>query len=82
MNIHRAVKIRVYPTRGQRALLDQTFGCCRFINNKMLEERIRVYKELIEDKDSLYAYKYKTEREYKVQFPFLKVVDAKALQSE
>ncbi|MHA1381132.1 MAG: helix-turn-helix domain-containing protein, partial [Candidatus Helarchaeota archaeon] len=31
MKIHRAVKIRIYPTRGQRALLDRTFGCCRFI---------------------------------------------------
>ncbi len=82
MKKYRAIKVRLYPNREERALLDQTFGCCRFIYNKMLEERIRVYKELKEDKDTLYAHKYKTEREYKGQFPFLKDVDAKALQSE
>ncbi|MHA1384737.1 MAG: helix-turn-helix domain-containing protein [Candidatus Helarchaeota archaeon] len=65
MKIYRAVKVRLYPNRGQRALLDQTFGCCRFIYNKMLEERIRVYEELKEDKAALHAHKYKTEREYK-----------------
>ena len=81
MKQYRAVKVRLYPNRGQRALLDQTFGCCRFIYNKMLEERIRVYEGLKEDKDTLHAHKYKTEREYKELFLFLKLVDAKALQS-
>jgi len=48
----------------------------------MLEERIQTYKELKDDKDSLYNYKYKTEKEYKQEYSFLIEVDSKALQSE
>jgi len=48
----------------------------------MLEERIKVYEELKDDKDALYKHKYKTEKQYKLEFEFLKEVDSKALQSE
>lgn len=48
----------------------------------MLEERIKVYKELKDDKDALYEHNYKTEKQYKEEFEFLKEVDSKALQSE
>ena len=80
--MNRAIKIRVYPNQNQKEVLDKTFGCCRFIYNKMLEERIHSYKELKDDKDSLYNYTYKTEKEYKQEYYFLKEVDSKALQSE
>ena len=80
--MNKAIKIRVYPNQNQKEVLDKTFGCCRFIYNKMLEERIQSYTELKDDKDSLYSYKYKTEKEYKQAYPFLKEVDSKALQSE
>ena len=80
--MNRAIKIRVYPNQNQKEVLDKTFGCCRFIYNKMLEERIQSYKELKDDKDSLYSYTYKTEKEYKQEYSFLKEVDSKALQSE
>ncbi len=80
--MNRAIKIRVYPNQNQKEVLDKTFGCCRFIYNKMLEERIQSYKEFKDDKESLYNYKYKTEKEYKQEYSFLKEVDSKALQSE
>jgi len=48
----------------------------------MLEERIKVYDELKNDKDALYEYSYKTEKQYKQEIEFLKEVDSKALQSE
>ena len=48
----------------------------------MLEERIQSYKELKDKNDTLYKYKYKTEKEYKQEYSFLKEVDSKALQSE
>ena len=80
--MNRAIKIRVYPNQNQKEVLDKTFGCCRFIYNKMLEERKQSYKELKNDKDSLYSYTYKTEKEYKQEYSFLKEVDSKALQSE
>jgi putative transposase len=80
--MNRAIKIRIYPNQNQKEILDKTFGCCRFIYNKMLEERIQTYKEFKDDKDSLYNFTYKTEKEYKQEYSFLKEVDSKALQSE
>lgn len=47
----------------------------------MLNERSETYQQLKDDKEQLYAHKYKTEKEYKSIFPFMKEVDAKALQS-
>ena len=43
--IFKAYKYRIYPNAEQRTLLAKHFGCCRFIYNKFLEERNRVYKE-------------------------------------
>ena len=43
--IFKAYKFRIYPNAEQRTLLAKHFGCCRFIYNKFLEERNRVYKE-------------------------------------
>lgn len=48
----------------------------------MLEERTKVHEELKDNKDALYNYQYKTEKQYKHEFEFLKEVDSKALQSE
>jgi putative transposase len=80
--MYRAYKFRIYPKKKQKELLDKTFGCCRFFYNKMLEERKRVYDLLKDDKKALYNYKYKTEKENKKEFEFLKEVDSKVLQSE
>jgi putative transposase len=46
----------------------------------MLAERIEVYEKYKKDKDSLYAHKYKTEKEYKEMYPFLKDASSRALQ--
>ena len=43
--MNKAYKFRLYPTGEQEALLAKTFGCCRFIYNIMLEDKIREYKE-------------------------------------
>ena len=48
----------------------------------MLEERKKIYDGLKNDKETLYNYKYKTEKEYKQEYRFLKEVDSKALQAE
>jgi len=41
-----------------------------------------VYEELKENKEDLYTHDYKTEKQYKQEFDFLRDVDSKALQSE
>jgi putative transposase len=78
----RARKVRLYPNQEQEVMLNKTFGCCRFLYNKLLEERIKVYDKLKEDKEAFYNYEYKTERHYKQKYEFLKEVDSKALQTE
>lgn len=78
--MNKAYKIRLYPNEKQKQLIDRTIGCSRFIFNQMLAERIKVYEELKDDKEKLYDYKYKTEKEYKEEFPFLKDVSSRALQ--
>ncbi|NVM30583.1 MAG: IS200/IS605 family element transposase accessory protein TnpB [Candidatus Helarchaeota archaeon] len=82
MKINKGIKVRIYPNKRQQEILNKTFGCCRFLHNKMLEERQTVYNKLKEDKDQLHTHRYKTEKQYKQEFLFLSEVDSKALQSE
>ena len=37
-------KFRIYPNREQENLIQRTFGCCRFVFNHFLAERIEQYK--------------------------------------
>ena len=39
-----AYRFRIYPTREQEILLTKTFGCCRFLYNQMLNDKIREYE--------------------------------------
>ncbi|MDR2535396.1 MAG: helix-turn-helix domain-containing protein, partial [Treponema sp.] len=80
MNIQRAFKVRLYPTSEQQAFLNKTLGCCRFLYNQMLAERIETYQTLKDNREALYTHKYKTEKEYKAEHEFLKEADAFALQ--
>lgn len=80
MITHKGYKIRLYPNVAQAELIDLTISHCRFLYNQMLQERIEVYEKLKDDKEALYKYKYKTEKEYKEEFPFLKDVSSRALQ--
>lgn len=68
----RAMKFRLYPDASQRDLFARTFGCCRFLYNRMLEERIRSYGET--GRSSC-----RTPAAYKKEYPWLKEVDSQAL---
>lgn len=78
--MYKSYKIRLYPNIFQLNLINKTIGCTRFIYNQMLKERIEVYEKLKDNKRELYEYKYKTEKQYKEEFPFLKEVSANVLQ--
>ena len=43
--MERAFKVRIYPNRNQIRLLNQTFGCVRYIYNYFLNKKINLYKE-------------------------------------
>jgi putative transposase len=76
----KAYKFRLYPNKEQRVFFAKTFGCCRFLYNKMLADRIRIYEENRDkSKEEKSKIKYPQISSYKVDFPFLKEVDSKAL---
>ncbi|MEW5858540.1 MAG: RNA-guided endonuclease TnpB family protein [Cyanobacteriota bacterium] len=43
--LHKAVKVRLYPTLEQQVLLSQHFGCARWWWNYALDKSIETYKE-------------------------------------
>jgi putative transposase len=73
----KAYKYRLYPTRNQKISFAKTFGCVRFVYNKMLSDRKQNYEENkeLDVKDI----KYPTPAQYKSEFPWLKEVDSLAL---
>lgn len=43
--MNKAYKFRIYPTSEQQVMLAKTFGCVRFIYNRMLADKIKYYEE-------------------------------------
>ncbi len=41
----KAYKYRIYPTDAQVLFFAKTFGCCRFVWNKMPNEKLQAYKK-------------------------------------
>jgi len=68
----KAYKYRIYPTDAQVVFFAKTFGCCRFVWNKMLDKKLQAYKK----KERI---PQDTPAKYKDEFPFLKEVDSLAL---
>lgn len=75
MLLNKSYRYRLCPNKSQREFFDKTFGCCRFIYNKMLEDKINYYNETNEQLKN-------TPAQYKSQFEFLKEVDSLALANE
>lgn len=70
-----AFKYRICPNKEQEILINKTFGCCRFIYNKMLSDKISYYKETGQTLKN-------TPAQYKQEFEWLKEVDSLALCNE
>ena len=41
--VHKALKVRIYPSEEQKIILNKTFGCCRVVYNERLAEHINYY---------------------------------------
>lgn len=72
MIVNRAYKFRLYPNKEQEAVFIKTFGCVRFIYNKMLSDKIKYYEEVKQKLNN-------TPAQYKQEFKWLKEVDSLAL---
>lgn len=76
---NRAYKFRLYPNVEQRIYFAKAFGSVRFIYNKMLENRIDLYKQYGHDKELLKVNKPRTYSDFKREFDWLYEVDNYAL---
>ncbi len=72
--MNKAYRYRLYPTKEQKIIFDKTFGCVRFIYNKMLGDRLDYYKKTGNILNN-------TPAQYKDEFPWLKEVDCLALSN-
>ena len=70
--MNKAYKFRIYPNAEQQIILTKTFGCVRFIYNRMLSDKINHYEETKQKLNN-------TPAQYKSKFPWLKEVDSLAL---
>ena len=70
--ILKAYKVRLYPNDEQQIFFAKSFGCTRFIWNKMLADKINYYQAT---KTTL----NNTPAQYKKEFEWLKEVDSLAL---
>ena len=43
--MEKGFKYRIYPTPAQAALIERTFGCCRWVYNRTLEERRNAWEK-------------------------------------
>jgi len=67
-----AYKYRLYPNKEQQEYFAKTFGCVRFIYNRMLSDKINYYNKTKQKLNN-------TPAQYKNEFPWLKEVDSLAL---
>ena len=70
--MNKAYKYRIYPNKQQAVLIDKTIGCCRFLYNVMLSDKIDCYK-------ATETMLYNTPAMYKGFYEFLKDIDSLAL---
>jgi len=68
----KAYRYRIYPTKAQEEFFEKAFGCCRFVWNKMLEEKLEALKQGKKVPRI-------TPARYKKEYPFLREVDSLAL---
>ena len=69
---NKAYKFRIYPNEEQKIIFAKTFGCARFIYNKMLSDKIDYYQQTKQRLNN-------TPAQYKTEFEWLKEVDSLAL---
>lgn len=72
-------KFRVYPNTEQENLIKRTFGCCRFVYNYFLSERMEQYKQFGKAPSRFQQEKSLTA--LKKELNWLNEIDSTALQS-
>ena len=77
--MEKCYKFRIYPNIEQQIIMSKIFGCCRFVFNRFLAERIEAYKA---EKKTVSRFKQdKNLTELKKELTWLKESDSTALQA-
>jgi putative transposase len=77
--MNKAFKYRIDPSAEQEILINKTFGCVRFVYNRMLANRKETYEQFKDDKEARKQQKYLLPADFKKEFAWLKEVDSLAL---
>ena len=78
--IQKAYKFRIYPNATQKELINKTIGCCRFVYNYYLNERINAYKSEGKTLSVFDNINHLTQLKKQEEFSWLKEVDSHAIQ--
>lgn len=76
--ILKAYKYRIYPNKQQTELINKTIGCCRFVYNHYLAQRIELYKA--KQKSMTYNVCANDLTNLKKQYEWLREIDSISLQ--
>lgn len=79
IKIECSYKFRIYPNKEQENLIQRTFGCCRFVFNYFLAERIEQYKQT--GKSPTRFQQDKSLTSLKKELEWLREVDSHSLQN-
>ena len=76
--VHKSIRVKLYPTKEQKILIDKTIGCVRFVYNQTLADCKQLYEQSK-------RFPTKSERSknlvpLKEKHEFLKEADSRALQ--
>lgn len=74
--MNKAYKYRLYPDEEHVVLINKTFGCVRFVYNKMLAERKLFYELYRDEKETLKQQRYLLPADYKKEYEWLSEVIA------
>jgi len=74
----KAIKVKIYPSKRKKELIDKHFGCCRFVYNFALEKTVECYQQ---NKKRLSAFNVMMMLPaLREENPWLKEVNAQSLQ--
>ena len=69
--VHKALKVRLYPSEEQKVILNKTFGCCRVVYNERISEHME-YSNTYKDNPNKPKFKGTLPKELReTKFPWL-----------
>lgn len=74
----KAIKVKIYPSKSKKVLIEKHFGCCRFAYNFGLERKVKTYTET-KKTIGIFSIQKEIPKLYEEK-PWLKEVNSQSLQ--